>query len=67
MVSLVTVNVLHLVFYTEEFRHSAYTLLKDTLIPLLLKHEITIPVQLTTLFCMIKRNNIAKAVASTAM
>lgn len=54
-------------FYTEEFRSSAYLLLKDTLIPLLLKQEITTPNQLTKLFSTIKRNNMAKAAVDTAI
>ena len=54
-------------FYTEEFRNSAYLLLKDILIPLLLRQEITTPAQLTNLFCAIKRNNMAKAAIDTAM
>lgn len=54
-------------FYTEEFRDSAYLLLKNTLIPMILNQELSSPAQLSSLFATIKRNNMAKAAIDTAL
>ncbi len=54
-------------FYTEEFRDSAYLLLKNTIIPMLLNQELASPAELKDLFAVIKRNNMAKAAIDTAM
>lgn len=54
-------------FYTEEFRDSAYLLLKNTLIPMILNQELTSPAELKDLFTGIRRNNMAKAAIDTAM
>lgn len=54
-------------FYTEEFRDSAYLLLKNTLIPMILNQELTSPAELKDLFTSIRRNNMAKAAIDTAM
>lgn len=54
-------------FYTEEFRDSAYLLLKNTLIPMILNQELSSPTQLSCYFTTIKRNNMAKAAVDTAL
>lgn len=53
-------------FYTEEFRDSAYLLLKDTLLPALLNKELTAPDQLAGLFAKIRGNHMAKAAIDSA-
>ncbi|MFC2684822.1 MAG: o-succinylbenzoate synthase [Limosilactobacillus oris] len=54
-------------FYTEEFRDSAFLLLKDFLLPAILNQEIATPDQLQDLFSGIRRNNMAKAAIDTAV
>ncbi|MBB1078404.1 o-succinylbenzoate synthase [Limosilactobacillus sp. STM2_1] len=54
-------------FYTEEFRDSAFLLLKDQLLPALLNQSIKSPQQLQDLFRPIRRNNMAKAAVDTAI
>lgn len=54
-------------FYTEEFRDSAFLLLKDCLLPAILHQPLTSPLQLASLFTKIKRNNMAKAAIDTAV
>ncbi|WP_225361345.1 o-succinylbenzoate synthase [Limosilactobacillus reuteri] len=53
-------------FYTEEFRDSAYLLLKDMLLPALLNQELTAPDQLAGLFAKIRGNHMAKAAIDSA-
>lgn len=54
-------------FYTEEFRDSAFLLLKTQLLPTLIGQNITTPEQLQDIFLHIKGNNMAKAAIDSAV
>ncbi|MBM7587209.1 O-succinylbenzoate synthase [Bacillus pakistanensis] len=54
-------------YYNEETTHTAIYILKDFLIPRIIKKEITHPKEIYSMFSFVRRNQIAKAALETAM